>query len=134
MILAFHLMLGKFKRLYCYNKQKAHGPYRSPEKQAHSINTFAQSNDYAITLREKIISYLTPKCFIIYKTLSPLHIKINCAKFGWNWSSSSVEDDVLILSVYFCYFILIFPCGHSLNKHESSTPKNVLCQVWSKLA
>ena len=35
------------------NKQEAHGPYRSPEKQMKSINTFAQSNDYAITLREK---------------------------------------------------------------------------------
>ena len=43
---------------YCKNsllkKQKAHGPYRSPEKQFQSINTFAQSYD-TITLikREK---------------------------------------------------------------------------------
>ena len=33
--------------------QDAHGPHHSPEKQFQSINTFAQSNDYVIILREK---------------------------------------------------------------------------------
>ena len=33
--------------------QEAHGSYRSPEKKFQAINTFAQSNDYAIILREK---------------------------------------------------------------------------------
>ena len=71
LIPAFHFMIGKFKWLFCYWKQKAHGPYRAPEKQTHSINTFAQSKDYAITLREKIIiSYLTSEWFIIYKTFT----------------------------------------------------------------
>ena len=37
------------------NKQEAHGPHHSPEKQFQSINTFMQSYDYTITLikREK---------------------------------------------------------------------------------
>ena len=34
------------------NKQEAHVTHRSPEKQFQSINTFAHSIDYAITLRE----------------------------------------------------------------------------------
>ena len=33
-------------------KQEAYGPKRTPEKQFLSINTFAQSNYYDITLRE----------------------------------------------------------------------------------
>ena len=64
------------------NKQEAHGPHRSPEKQFQSINTFAQSIDYAITLREKIIiSILIIDRLIIYKNLNSLHAKIQCAKF-----------------------------------------------------
>ena len=38
LILAFHFMLGKCKRLYCYYKQN-----RSPEKQTHSINTLRKA-------------------------------------------------------------------------------------------
>ena len=39
----------KFKK----TKQEANGPHHSSKKLFLSINTFAQSNDYAITLREK---------------------------------------------------------------------------------
>ena len=31
-------------------QQEAHGPHRSPENQFKSINTFAQSYDYIVTL------------------------------------------------------------------------------------
>ena len=51
-----------------------------------SINTFAQSIDYAITLRKKIISFWRIKRLLIHKNLNPLHKKIQCAKFDWNWS------------------------------------------------
>ena len=32
-----------------------------------------------------------------------------CAKFGWNWISGSAEEDFLILSMYFLYFVIISP-------------------------
>ena len=42
-----------FKTSFQINLE-ARGPHHSPKKQFQSINTFAQSNDYAITLRNKI--------------------------------------------------------------------------------
>ena len=32
-----------------------------------------------------------------------------CARFGWNCSSGSWKKDFLTLSMYFCYFVIIFP-------------------------
>ena len=32
-----------------------------------------------------------------------------CAKFGWHWPSGSGEGDFLIISMYFCYFVIISP-------------------------
>ena len=32
-----------------------------------------------------------------------------CAKFGLNWPSGSGEEDFLILSMYFRYFVIISP-------------------------
>ena len=45
----------------------------------------------------------------IWTNLNPLHPRMLCAKFGWNWLSGSGEEDFLILSMYFHYFIIIFP-------------------------
>ena len=64
-------------------------------------NTFAQSNYYALTFREKtIISFLRIEWLTIHKILSP-NTKIHCAKFSNNWSSGSEEDDFWISSKYF---------------------------------
>ena len=75
---------------------------------------------------------------IIYKNVNPLYTKIYCAKFGWNWTSGSGEDFSQISSLYFYYFIIIFPwkkgVAFHFNKFEFSLPKNALCQVWLKLA
>ena len=30
---------------------------------------------------------------LIWKNLNPLHLRMLCAKFGWNWPSSSGEED-----------------------------------------
>ena len=61
-----------------------------------------------------------------------------CAKFGWNWPSGSGEEDFLILSMYFHYFVIISPWkragAHHMNKLDSPSPKDALCQVWLKLA
>ena len=45
----------------------------------------------------------------IWTNLNPRHPKMLCAKFGWNWSSGSGEEDFLISSVYFHYFVIISP-------------------------
>ena len=45
------------KEMKHYIKQDVHGPHRSPKTQFQSKNTFVQSNDYAITLREKKIFF-----------------------------------------------------------------------------
>ena len=42
----------------------------------------------------------------IWINLNPLHPRMLCAKFGWNWPSGSKED-FLILSIYFRYFVII---------------------------
>ena len=62
-----------------------------------------------------------------------------CAKFGWNWQMhGSGEEDFWISWMYFPYFLIISPWKYgealNLNKPESPSPKNALCQVLLKLA
>ena len=45
----------------------------------------------------------------IWTNLNPLHPRLLCVKFGWNWPSGSGEEDFLILSTYFRYFVIISP-------------------------
>ena len=45
---------------------------------------------------------------LICKSLSLLHLRMLCAKFGWNWPSASGED-FSISSKYFRYFLIISP-------------------------
>ena len=45
----------------------------------------------------------------IWINLNPLHPRMLCAKFGWKWLSGSGEEDFLILSKYFRYFVIICP-------------------------
>ena len=45
----------------------------------------------------------------IWLNLNPLHPMMPCAKFGWNWPSGSGEEDFLISSMYFSYFVIISP-------------------------
>ena len=47
--------------------------------------------------------------FFIWRNLNPLHPRMLCAKFGWNWLSGSGEEDFLILSMYFHFFVIISP-------------------------
>ena len=72
----------------------------------------------------------------IWTNLNPLHPRMLCAKFGWNWPCGSGEEDFLISSMYFLITTLHLEKGRALhfNKLESSSPKNALCQVWLKLA
>ena len=47
----------------------------------------------------------------IWTNLNPLHPRMLCAKFGWNWHSGSGEEDFLKFnsSMYFQYFVNISP-------------------------
>ena len=45
----------------------------------------------------------------IWTNLNPLHPRMHCANFGWNWLSGSGEWDFLISSIYFRYFVIISP-------------------------
>ena len=105
-------------------------------KQFKSINTY----EYIITLikrRKKIINFMRIYFFFIWRNLNPFHPRMLCAEIGWNWLSGSGEEDFLISSMYFRYFVIISPWNRlgalHLNKHISPSSKDALCQVWLKL-
>ena len=75
------------------------------------------------------------------KLLNPLYPRMHCANFGWNWPCGSGEDDLSNSLMYFRYivialYLLLEKGGVALylNKLESPSSKNALCQVWLKLA
>ena len=74
---------------------------------------------------------------LLMNKLDSFHPRMLCAKFGWNWLSGSGEDFlnfVNLLSLFLNYLPLEKGRAHHLNKLESPSPKNALCQVWLKLA
>ena len=46
---------------------------------------------------------------LLWTKLNPLHPRMICAKYCWNWPSGSGEEDFLISSMYFRYFLIIPP-------------------------
>ena len=68
-------------------------------KQFKSINTY----DYIITLikrrKKTIINFMRIYFFFIWINLNPLHPRMLCAKFGWNWPSGSGEEDENVKSL-----------------------------------
>ena len=74
----------------------------------------------------------------IWTNLIPLHPGMLCAKFGWNWPSGSGEEDFLNFVNLFLLFRNYLPLEKDgalhLNKLESLSPKDALCQAWLKLA
>ena len=45
----------------------------------------------------------------IWTILHPHHPRMLCAKFSWNWSNGTAEEDFKISSMYFCYFVIFSP-------------------------
>ena len=119
-------------------KQEAHGPRRSPEKPV-QINTHILAKIWLYHILRGKNHYLLLENRILYicKTLSPLQPMTFCAKFGWNWHSASGEKDYSnFLKVFTLFLIyLFFEKGVTLhmNKLESPSPKDALCQIWFKL-
>ena len=63
--------------------------------------------------RRRILNFVN--VFSLFRYYLPLekcwalHLNKHCAKFGWNWPSDSGEEDFLISSLSFRYFVLISP-------------------------
>ena len=74
----------------------------------------------------------------IWTNLNPLHSRMFCAKFGWNWPSGSGEEDFLNFLNAFSLFRNYLPLEKGralhLNKIESPSLKEALCKVWLILA
>ena len=71
----------------------------------------------------------------IWTNLSPLHLRMLCPKFGWNWHSGFGED----FKYHQCILANITSplkkgMALHLNKLESLSLKNVLCPIRLKLA
>ena len=45
----------------------------------------------------------------IWTNLNPLHQRMFCTKIGWNWPTGSGEEDFIISSMHFRYFLIISP-------------------------
>ena len=74
----------------------------------------------------------------IWTKLNPLYPRMLCAKFGWNWPIGSGEEGFLSFVNLFSLFLNYLPLEKGgalhLEKLESPSPKDALCQVWLKLA
>ena len=72
----------------------------------------------------------------IWTNLNLLHPRMLCDKIGCNWPSSSGEEDffnfVNVFSLFRNYLPLEKGGALNLNKLESPSPKDALCQVWLK--
>ena len=69
----------------------------------------------------------------IWTNLNPHYPRRHSAKFDWNSSSCSGEEDFIISSVYFRYFLIISPWKEvwtiylNTRKLESPSSKDALC-------
>ena len=73
----------------------------------------------------------------IWTYLNSNHPRMFCAKCWWNWPSGSREENFLnfvnVFSLFRYYFPLKKGAALHMNKLESPSPKDALCQVWLKL-
>ena len=67
-----------------------------------------------------------------------IHPRIISAKFDWNWPRASEEyflkSSIYVFTLFRDYLPLEKGGALHLNKFESPSPKDALCQVWLKLA
>ena len=95
------------RNIIIYNDKRPMGHIAHLRKQFKSINTY----DYIISLikrrKKNIINFMRLYWFFIWTKLNPLHPRMLCAKFGWNWPSGSGGNISLISSMYYRYFGII---------------------------
>ena len=66
----------------------------------------------------------------IRTNLNPFQPRMHYAKFGWNWPSGSGEEDFLISSMYFRFFVIISPwkrVGPFIGRHLNPLHPIMLC-------
>ena len=72
---------------------------------------------------------------VIWTNLNPLHPRMLFAKFDWNWPSGSGEEDYLILSMCFRYFVIISPWKRAgpfiWTNFNPLHPKMLCAKFWS---
>ena len=77
-----------------FAKNKVHGPYRSPEKTVQiNKHIWLYYNVDLIRDEKPIIIFMKIKWFFIWTNLNPLHLRMLCAMFDWNWHSGYGEED-----------------------------------------
>ena len=86
-----------------------------------------------------IISRWEKVWHFIWKTFSPFHHqRMLFAKFGWYWFSGFGGEDFFTFVNLYLFFRNYLPSAKSvtlhLNKVDSPSPKDDLCQIWLKLA
>ena len=122
----------------CFTKQEAHGPNAHLRNQFQSINTFAQSYNYIITLilRGRNDHLLFDNWIVlICKTLSPLHQRMLCAKVGWNWPSWFWRF-LNFVNLYFRHFEIISTWKRPWQSFEQTCirfTKGCFVPIWFKL-
>ena len=70
--------------------------------------------------------------FFIWTNLNPLHLSMLCAKYSWNWTSGLVEEYFKILSIHFCYLVIISPWKSAwpfILANLNPVHPRILCQV-----
>ena len=71
-----------------------------------------------------LISPMCFRCFVIispwkkavpfiWTNMIPLHPRMLCAEFGWNWPSGTGEEGFLNTSMYFHYYVIFSPCNRA---------------------
>ena len=99
-----HLYMAEILPIYLNKRPIGHIAHL--RKQLKSISTY----DFTVTLiKRKNLKFMIIYWFLIWRNLNPLHPMMLCAKIVWNWHSGSREEDFLILSMYFHYFVIIPP-------------------------
>ena len=93
--------------LQVYTNKRPMGHIAHLRKQFKSINTYDYIIMFIMRRKKTIITFMRIYWFFIWKNLNPLCPRMLCAKFGWNWPSGSREEDFLISSMYFRYFVII---------------------------
>ena len=53
--------------------------------------------------------------FFIWTNLNPLHQKMHCAKFGWNWRKNPNQKYIVILNCTICFLWSVFFLSLSYN-------------------
>ena len=75
---------------------------------------------------------------LLWIKLNPIHPRMLCAKFGWNWLSGSGEEDffnfVNELSLFRNYLPLEKGRALYLNKLDSPSPEDAVSQVWLEMS